>query len=98
MKISKHFQPQNVECINNQIVKIKLNHFKHINILEICKQPGIHNKSSNFIPEMVSCVEMKIQGFFCKKNIRGSIGTISIHCEVSKNKCYVSAMWPFENM
>ena len=46
---------------------IKLNYFEHINILESCKQPGIHNKSSNFIPEMVSCVEMKIQGFFCKK-------------------------------
>ena len=46
---------------------IKLNYFKHINILESCKQPGIDNKSSNFIPEMVSCVEMKIQGFFCKK-------------------------------
>ena len=55
---------------------IKLNYFKHINILESCKQTGIlesckqtgiHNKSSNFIPEMVSCVEIKIQGFFCKK-------------------------------
>ena len=46
---------------------IKLNYFEHINILESCKQPGIDNKSSNFIPEMVSCVEMKIQGFFCKK-------------------------------
>ena len=69
---------------------IKLNYFKHINILESCKQPGIHNKSSNFIPEMVSCVEMKIQGFFLQKNIRGLISTISIHCEVSKKKCYVS--------
>ena len=48
---------------------IKLNYFKHINILESCKQPGIHNKSSNFIPEMVSCVEIKIQGFFLQKNI-----------------------------
>ena len=38
---------------------IKLNYFEHINILESCKQPGIHNKSSNFISEMVSCVEMK---------------------------------------
>ena len=47
---------------------INLNYFKHINILESCKQPGIHNKSSNFIPEMVSCVEMKIQEvFFAKK-------------------------------
>ena len=43
---------------------IKLNYFEHINILESCKQPGIDNKSINFIPEVVSCVEMKIQGFF----------------------------------
>ena len=49
---------------------IKLNYFEHINILESCKQPGIDNKSSNFIPEMVSCLEIKIQGFFCKKNSR----------------------------
>ena len=66
---------------------IKLNYFEHINILESCNQPGIDNKSSNFIPEMVSCLEIKIQGFFCKKKIQGSI---SIHCEVSENKCYVS--------
>ena len=33
---------------------IKLNYFEHINILETCKQPGIDNKSSYFIPEMVS--------------------------------------------
>ena len=46
---------------------IKLNYFEHINIRESCKQPGIDNKSSNFIPEMVSCLEIKIQGFFCKK-------------------------------
>ena len=46
---------------------IKLNYFEHINILESCKQPVNHNKSSNFISEMVSCVEMKIQGYFCKK-------------------------------
>ena len=46
---------------------IKLNYFEHVNILESCNQPGIDNKSSNFIPEMVSCVEIKIQGFFCKK-------------------------------
>ena len=57
---------------------IKLNYFEHINILESCNQPGIDNKSSNFIPEIFSCVEIKIQGFFC------------IHCEVSENKCYVS--------
>ena len=65
---------------------IKLNYFEHINILESCNQPGIDNKSSNFIPEMVYCLEIKIQG--CKK-IRGSI---SIHCEVSENKHYVSIM------
>ena len=47
---------------------IKLNYFEYTNILESCKQPGIHNKSSNFISEMVSCVEMKIQGFFLQKN------------------------------
>ena len=82
MKISKHFQPQ--KCGMHKL--IKLNYFEHINILESCKQLGIHNKSSNFISEMVSCVEMKIQGFFCKK-IRG---LKSIHCEVSQNKHYVS--------
>ena len=50
---------------------IKLNYFEHINILESCNQPGIDNKSSNFIPEMVSCLEIKIQGFFfAKKNPR----------------------------
>ena len=62
---------------------IKLNYFEHINILVI------HNKSSNFISEMVSCIEMKIQGFFLQKKIRG---LISIHCEVSENKHYVSIM------
>ena len=46
---------------------IKINYFEHINILESCKHPGIHNKSSNFISEMVSCVEIKIRGFFCQK-------------------------------
>ena len=66
---------------------IKLNYFEHINILESCNQPGIDNKSSNFIPEMVSCLEIKIQGFFLQKKIQGSI---CIHCEVSKNKRYVS--------
>ena len=49
---------------------IKLNYFKHVNILESCKQPGIDNKSSNFIPEMVSCLEIKIQVFFAKKYLR----------------------------
>ena len=48
---------------------IKLNCFEHINILESCNQPGIDNKSSNFIPEMVSCLEIKIQGVFLQKNI-----------------------------
>ena len=46
---------------------IKLNYFEHFNILESCKQPGIDNKSSNFIPEMVSCLEIKILVFFCKQ-------------------------------
>ena len=68
---------------------IKLNYFGYINILESSNQPGIHNKSSNFIPEMVSCLEIKIQGVFFAKKIRGSI---SIHCEVSENKHYVSVM------
>ena len=49
---------------------IKLNYFEHINILSSCNQPGIDNKSSNFIPEMVSCLEIQIQGFFCKKILR----------------------------
>ena len=67
---------------------IKLNYFEDINILESCKQPGIDNKSSNFIPEMVSSLEIKIQVvFFLQKNICGSIG---IYCEVSKKKHYVS--------
>ena len=44
--------------------------FEHINILESCNQSGIDNKSSNFIPKMVSCLEIKIQGFFCKKILR----------------------------
>ena len=46
---------------------IKLNYFEHINNLESCNQPGIDNKSRNFIPEMVSCLEIKIQGFFLQK-------------------------------
>ena len=50
---------------------IKLNYFEHINILESGNQPGIDNKSNNFISEMVSCLEIKIQGvFFCKKILR----------------------------
>ena len=47
---------------------IKLNYFEHINILESCNQPGFDNKSNNFISEMVSCLEIKIQGFFLQKN------------------------------
>ena len=47
---------------------IKLNYFEHINILQSCYQPGIDNKSSNFIPEMVSCLQIKIQGVFLQKN------------------------------
>ena len=63
---------------------IELNYFEHINILESFKQPGIHNKSSNFISEMVSCVENEnSRGFFCKKKSE-------VPCEVSKNKHYVS--------
>ena len=58
---------------------IKLNYFEHINIFQSCNQPGIDNKSSNFIPE--------IQGVFFAKKIQGSK---SIHCEVSENKRYVS--------
>ena len=49
---------------------IKLNHFEHINILESCNQPGIDNKSCYFIPEMVSCLEIKFKGFFLQKNPR----------------------------
>ena len=33
---------------------IKLNYFEDINILESCKQHGIDNKSSNFIPVFFS--------------------------------------------
>ena len=68
---------------------IKLNYFEQINILESCYQPGIDNKSSNVIPEMVSCLEIKIQGVFFAKKFQGSK---SIHCEVSENKHYVSVM------
>ena len=46
---------------------IKLNYFEYINILESCNQPGIDNKSSNFIPEIFSCLEIKIQGLFVQK-------------------------------
>ena len=46
---------------------IKLNYFEHINILESCNQPGIDNKSCYFIPEMVSCLEIKFKGFFLQK-------------------------------
>ena len=66
---------------------IKLNYFEHINILESCYQPGIDNKSSNFILEMVSCLEIKIQGVFFAKKFQG---LKSLHCEVSENKRYVS--------
>ena len=66
---------------------IKLNYFEHINIFQSCYQPDIDNKSSNFISEMVSCLEIKIQGVFFAKKFRGSK---SLHCEVSENKRYVS--------
>ena len=70
-----------------KLKKKKKNYFEHINILESCYQPGIDNKSSNFIPEMVSCLEIKIQGGFFAKEFRDSK---SFHCEVSENKRYVS--------
>ena len=58
----------NAKCrIHNSI---KLNYFEHINILESCSQPDIDNKSNNFISEMVSCPEIKIQGFFLQKNFK----------------------------
>ena len=63
MKILKHFQPQ--KCGMHK--SIKLNYFEHINILESCNQPGIDNKSSYFVPEMVSCLEIKFN-LFTKKN------------------------------
>ena len=46
---------------------IKLNYFEHINIFQSCRQPGIDNKSSNYIPEMVSCFEIKFQVFCLQK-------------------------------
>ena len=46
-----------------------IKHIEHINILESCNQPGIDNKSNNFISKMVSCLEIKIQGFFLQKNL-----------------------------
>ena len=66
---------------------IKLNYFEHINIFQSCYQPGNDNKSSNFIPEMVSCLEIKIQGVVFAKKFRGSK---RLHCEVFENKHYVS--------
>ena len=55
MKIPKHFQ------------SIKLNYFEHINIFESCKQPGIDNKSGNFISEMLSHLKIKFQVFCLQK-------------------------------
>ena len=54
-----------------------------MNISTFLRVAGIDNKSSNFIPEMVSCLEIKIQGFFCKKISRFD----KQHCEVLR---YVS--------
>ena len=69
--IFQRMRNENSEALSTAICGmhklIKLIYFEHINIFESCKQPGIHNKSSNFISEMVSCVEMKIQGFFLQK-------------------------------
>ena len=50
---------------------IKLNYFEHVNILESCNQPGIDNKSSNFIPENIFLSWNKnSRVFFAKKNLR----------------------------
>ena len=68
---------------------IKLNHFEYINIFESCKQPGMDNKSSNSSLKWFLVLKIKIQGFFLQRNVQGSI---SIHCEVSENKRYVSIM------
>ena len=63
-------KPSSKERVYSRMHKlIKLNYFEQINILDSCNQPGIDNKSSNFIPEMVSCLEIKIQGVFLQKNI-----------------------------
>ena len=74
---------ENFEVLSNAKCRmhksIKLNYFEHINILGSCNQPGIENKSSNFIPG--------IQGVIFEKKIQG---LISIHCEVSEIKCFVS--------
>ena len=65
---------ENFEALSNAKCRIhksiKLNYFEHINILESCNQPGIDDKSSNFIPEMVSCIEIKFKVFFFQKNPR----------------------------
>ena len=60
---------------------IKLNYFEHSNTFESCKQPGNDNKSSHFIPDMVSFLEIEIQVVFFAKYFRG---LLSIHCEVTK--------------
>ena len=64
---AKPSSKERVKC--GMYKSIKLNYFEHINLLESCKQPGIHNKSSYYISEMVACVEMKIQRFFLPKKI-----------------------------
>ena len=46
----------------------KLNYFEHSNTFESCKQPGIDNKSSHSISEMVSFFEIKFQVFCLQKN------------------------------
>ena len=65
---------------------IKLIYFEHITILESCNQPGIDNKSSYFIPEMVSCLEIKIQGF---------LGGLSLHLNHLIASCVANYDWPF---
>ena len=52
---------------------IKLNYFEHINILESCNQPGIYNKSSNFIPELVSCLEIGKCGAACLLELKSCV-------------------------
>ena len=48
---------------------IKLNYFDHSNTFESCKEPGIDNRSSQFILEMVSFLEIKIQVFLFLQKI-----------------------------
>ena len=42
--------------------------FEHRNPFESCKQPGIDNKSSHSISEIVSFLEIEFQVFCLQKN------------------------------